>query len=550
MQRGCFWAHGGANICRNLLDFIGASTDKHGRIEIAYVNGCADGACEQATSSATRFTGNGYTARGVIARQSSGRRLVASFDPPTTSVPGMPSVNVRRVNGVVHLAWSEADSGNLMINNYQLLRGTATGAETLLTTVAGTQSGGTYDDFTASDPTMTYFYKVVAVNSAGSSCPNNEIAAAFVGDTCTGLILQKTPPNHPEQTTQGQTPASLAIDYIAVAEPPNSMDLLFKMKTTSLATVPPNSRWRIVWDSESATGQQYYVGMTTDANSVASFEYGHVATAVVGLVIGVPTETKDGTPTGSFAPDGTISITIPKSAAGNPQPGDLLGAVNGRTFTGDTPQTNTLERSNALMDHTFVKAQRDNGHPAATYAVVGNVSCSFVQIVPVSVVSRKTHTGIGDFDVDLLNANPGIECRTGPTSGNHTVFVTFGAPVTVNSVTVTPGAGGTATMAGSSVNGSVVQVNLTNVSNAQTLTINLIGVSDGTHSGNVTVPMSVLLGDVNANRLVDGNDVSAVQSHTRQPVSAATFRYDVNTTGQIDGNDVSITQAHTRTSLP
>src|SRR6202011_6116997 len=249
----------------------------------------------------------------------------------------------------------------------------------------------------------------------------------------------------------------------------------------------------------------------TDANSIASFEYGHIATAVVGLVIGVPTETKAGTAVGSFATDGTISITIPKSAVGNPPPGDLLGAVNGRTFTGDTPQTNTLERSNALMDHTFAKAQRDNGHPAATYAVVGNVSCSFAQIVPVSVVSRKTHGSAGDFDVDLLNANPGIECRAGPTSGAHTVIVTFGAPVTVNNVKVTPGSAGTATMAGSSINGSVVTINLTGVSNAQTLTISLTGVSDGMHSGDGSTPVGVLLSDVNANGLVDGNDVSAVQ---------------------------------------
>jgi hypothetical protein len=202
------------------------------------------------------------------------------------------------------------------------------------------------------------------------------------------------------------------------------------------------------------------------------------------------------------------------------------------------------------MDHTFVKGQRDNGHPAATYALVGNVSCSFSQIVPVSVVSRKTHGSAGDFNVDLLNANPGIECRTGPTSGAHTVVVTFGAPVTVNNVTVTPGAGGTATMAGSSINGSVVTISLTGVSNAQTLTINLIGVSDGTHSGNVSIPMGVLLGDVNANGLVDGNDVSAVQGQTRQPVTATNFREDVNANGIIDGNDVSITQGQTRTSLP
>jgi hypothetical protein len=61
---------------------------------------------------------------------------------------------------------------------------------------------------------------------------------------------------------------------------------------------------------------------------------------------------------------------------GNPATGDLLGAVNGRTFTGDTPQTVTLERSTTLVDHTFVKAQTDNAYPPATYTVVGNVSCS------------------------------------------------------------------------------------------------------------------------------------------------------------------------------
>jgi hypothetical protein len=172
--------------------------------------------------------------------------------------------------------------------------------------------------------------------------------------------------------------------------------------------------------------------------------------------------------------------------------------------------------------------------------------------VPVSAVSRKTHGSAGDFNVDLpLNGRPGIESRTGPIAGNHKVIVTFAAPVTVTSATVTPGAGGTASISGApTIGGSQVTVSLTNVSNAQTLSINLIGVSDGTNSGNVSVPMSVLFGDVNATGLVDGNDVSQVQNNTRQPVNNTTFRNDVNTTGNIDGNDVAITQGQTRTSLP
>jgi len=375
MQRGCIWAHGGADICRNLLDFFDMTVDKQGRVEVGYVDGCADGTCAQAALTAK---GNAYTARGLIARQSSGRRLVAAFDPPNPlhakSVPGMPSVTERRVGSVVHLAWSEADTGNSTITQYQIWRGTASGAETPLTSVGGTQTK--YDDTTATDITQTYYYKVLAVNSVGISCANNEIAAPYVGNTCSGLILQRTPPGHPEQSAQGLAPASLAISYIAAGEPPGTSNLVFKMKVTSLTSVPTSSRWRIVWNSYAATGEQFYAGMRTDSNGAVTFDYGTVATAVVGLVIGVPTETKIGSlPGSSFNANGTITLVVPKSKVGNPQPGDLLGAVNGRTFTGDTSQTQNLERSTLLVDHTFVKAQRDNGHPAATYMLVGNVAC-------------------------------------------------------------------------------------------------------------------------------------------------------------------------------
>jgi hypothetical protein len=96
-------------------------------------------------------------------------------------------------------------------------------------------------------------------------------------------------------------------------------------------------------------------------------------------------------------------------------------------------------------------------------------------------------------------------------------------------------------------------VNLTGVSNAQYITVTLNNVVDAQpSSGNIVSPqMGVLIGDVNATGGVDGNDVAAVQSQTRQPVNSdAQARFDVNATGAIDGNDVAITQGHTRTSLP
>jgi hypothetical protein len=562
MQRMGLLRGGGGPMDRNLLDFFDMTIDRDGRVQVGYVNGCSGGPCSQAPIAAdgsTAVTGNAYTATASIARQSSGRRMIAAKDPTSsTSVPGMPFVTQTRIGNVVRLAWNESDSGNSMINNYQILRSTSPGAEVLLATISGTQTGGTYVDTTATDLSQTYYYKVVAVNSIGPSCANNEIAAPYVGDTCSGVIIHKNLPTHPESTggTASQPPLpQYLIDYIAVGEPPSTTQLMFKMKVGNLLTLPPNSRWRMVWNSVASPDEQFYVGMTTDQNTNPSFEYGTVATASL-VVLGVPTEKPLGAADAgsNFNSDGTVTIFISKSKVGSPLPGDLLGAVCGRTFnTGDTPPQ-TLERSNLLIDHTFVKGNTDNSYPPATYTVVGNTICSSGNIEPVSAVSRKTHGSAGTFDVDLpLTGQAGIECRTGPTTGNHKVIVTFSVPVTVQNVTVTPGAGGTAAIAptnGFSVNNTQVTVNLTNVSNAQTLSINLIGVRSGANAGNVSVPMSVLLGDVNATGLVDGNDVAAVQSHTRQSANNTNFRNDVNTTGQIDGNDVAITQAHTRTSLP
>ena len=585
MQRMGLLRGGGGPMDRNLLDFFDITIDQNGRVLVGYVNGCSGGDCSQAPVNAdgsTTVTGNTYSATASIARQSSGRRMVASpspTPPPVTSVPGMPSVTERRVGPVVHLAWNEADPGNnggsppdQTIANYQILRGTTPGGESATPIATVASNVNTLDDTLAIDPTVTYYYKVIANNLIGSSCANNEVAAPYVGDTCSGMIIHRNLPSHPEATGNsatgvpvGPTPSptptpppltpQLLIDYIAVGEPPSRPgQLMFKMKVSNLNTVPASSRWRMVWNSVSTPDEQYFVGMTTDQNSAVTFEYGTVQTASL-VVIGVPTENPLGTPdpASNFNADGTITIYINKSLVGNPQPGDLLGAVCGRTFnTGDSPGTgNTLERSTLLVDHTFIKGNTDNSYPPATYTVVGNTACSAGGIEPVSAVSRKTHGGMGDFDVDLpLLGNPGIECRTGGTSKNFKVVVTFAVPITsVTSANVAPGSGTGSVSGQPTINNTQVTINLTNVSNAQMLTVNLIGVTGGGNSGNVSIPMGVLLGDVNASKQVDGNDVSSVQGHTRQSANLTNFRNDVNTSGLIDGNDVSITQGQTRTSI-
>jgi hypothetical protein len=183
-----------------------------------------------------------------------------------------------------------------------------------------------------------------------------------------------------------------------------------------------------------------------------------------------------------------------------------------------------------------------------------------------SVVSELSHGSAGTFDITLpLTGTRGVECRTsaslGP--GNYTLVFTFTnnlTSVASASVTAHDPTSGTGAVSGSVVVGPTASlsakqcaVTLTNVSNAQYINVILNNVMNSAgNSGNVVGPqMGVLIGDVNATGGVDGNDVSGVQSHTRQQVNSdAIARFDVNATGGIDGNDVSLTQSHTRTSLP
>jgi hypothetical protein len=163
----------------------------------------------------------------------------------------------------------------------------------------------------------------------------------------------------------------------------------------------------------------------------------------------------------------------------------------------------------------------------------------------VSVVSRKTHGSVGDFDIDLTPPTLGIECRSGGPNSDYTMVFTFSNPITSCGVA----SSGTAST-GPNQNQCTVQ--LTGVPNQQYTTVQLTGVIDNNaNTVDAAGTMGVLVGDVNASKGVDGNDVSAVQSHTRQPVNSdAMARFDVNASGAIDGNDVSLTQSHTRTSLP
>src|SRR4029077_7392955 len=70
-----------------------------------------------------------------------------------------------------------------------------------------------------------------------------------------------------------------------------------------------------------------------------------------------------------------------------------------------------------------------------------DVSVTAVPALQLSAaVSRKTHGGAGDFDIDLpLAGEPGVECRSGGAIGNHTFVFSFTNNVMNGNASVTMG---------------------------------------------------------------------------------------------------------------
>jgi hypothetical protein len=167
-----------------------------------------------------------------------------------------------------------------------------------------------------------------------------------------------------------------------------------------------------------------------------------------------------------------------------------------------------------------------------------------------SVVSRMTHGSITTpFDINLpLTGTRGVECRSSASlgAGNYTVVFTF-----VNSVTNCGTAGTTGGSVSSGPNLNQCTENLAGVPNAQYLTVTLNNVTDSqNNTGNVSVPMGVLIGDVDASGRVDSTDVFQVRQQTLQNANSSNFRMDVDASGRIDSTDVFITRQQTLTSLP
>jgi hypothetical protein len=163
-----------------------------------------------------------------------------------------------------------------------------------------------------------------------------------------------------------------------------------------------------------------------------------------------------------------------------------------------------------------------------------------------SAVSRKNHGAAGDFDIALS----GVECRTGGAGGDHTLVITFSNTLVSGSAMVTGGAGSVAGAPAFSNN--TMTVNLTGVTDAQTVTATLANVTDSFAQVYPDTALSVgfLIGDTNGDRFVNAGDALQTRSRSGEATDATNFRSDVNADGTVNSGDTIAVRSRSGNALP
>ncbi|MGI8436981.1 MAG: dockerin type I domain-containing protein [Chthoniobacterales bacterium] len=122
----------------------------------------------------------------------------------------------------------------------------------------------------------------------------------------------------------------------------------------------------------------------------------------------------------------------------------------------------------------------------------------------------------------------------------------------MNGAAVTSGAGAVASSSIDRTDPHRYIVNLTGVSNRQTVKVTLDGVGDaaGNQTALISAQMGVLLGDTNGNGGVNASDVSDTKAQSGQPLSGGNFRSDANVSGVINASDIALVKGQAGSILP
>jgi hypothetical protein len=437
---------------RNLLDFNDIQVDKEGRVLAAYADGCVAPNCTAATASGTAPFSASRSALASIIRQSGGRRLFAAYDPTEPAVPAAPrvdSVTQSSPGTTVHLEWSEPDNGGSALTGYNVYRKSGVGGTYALVatiTLGCPACKTTYDDSTATNTTIQYFYKVTASNAIGqgSNCGDFPVGDSGPG---TGETACEVPGLTKLEDPAGDTTAATGI--ITTPAPAGSDLLSFQIAqpfaqdgvVKLVFTINTNSG-----QSPQPTGSAWYVAMQTPASSCATapcykgvhmawnptspttptFESYVPAPNNSGGVDGrfvTPGSQKPAEATSSYnAPYNKVVIVVKASDLGL-NPGDLInGFVSGVSQSTD-PGGIIGAGATALYDQ-----MPDSLSFSGTYVVGNNQACA-PNTCPVADLSATTPTsGSAPLTVSFTGAGSSDHDQ-GDTIASYTFNFGDGSPL-------------------------------------------------------------------------------------------------------------------------
>jgi hypothetical protein len=352
VQRGTICAGGTlgcGNGTRNLLDFMGVTVDKQGRVLVGYADGCID---------ACAITGpNSFTALATIARQVNGRRLYAQSD--IAAAPSAPNLSGKAAGTSNILNWTAPDDHGSAITSYKLYRKVAGGsAFTLLVTTPGSATSYTDAAITSG---VSYTYHLTAVNATGESAASNDVnpaPAAPAPNPCVAPGVQVLSDGTGDELTNEP---SRDLQWVSLAEPPSIGvgNLEFLIKVADLSKPAASTTWPLQF--RTADNADHWVKMETDALGNVTFGAGDGTAATDPLGTSRPVDAQSG-----FSADGTIRIVVPRATFAI-KPGDTLTSFLIRvTVRGGAVNLTPDNAPNSLA-------------PTGAYAVKGNENCATPQ---------------------------------------------------------------------------------------------------------------------------------------------------------------------------
>jgi len=448
-------------------------------------------------------------------------------------------------------------------SGFKVMRASSSGGTYSLVTTVGANVT-TYTD-TNLTPKTTYYYKIIATNSAGDASPSNIISATtfttYVApglvaywplDEDTGTVTADVTGNGHTGTLNGEsewTPGFInsCVDFHGTGFSPSNIivpnSAAFQFTATQSFTV-------CAWINAAA------LRSSDEAIIAKSADQGNA----YGIYINSANQWVFRGPGGDIVGPAVVQGAWTHVAAVQ----DGVLGTRSLYVNGVLVATGVAQAADGAGDLWIGQQNQPSTFPDSYPGQVDEIRLYNIPVPPsqitnlmgppaLSVVSSVTQGSAGTFTLPLLpSATTAIESRQGSPTGSYKIVLTFSAPVSGLSASLALQNGGAATgVVGAityDVTNTIVTVPLSGVTNVQALNLHLSGIVPG--AGTADVPFDVLWGDVNGDSQVTSADAALITNHIGATMANTTAVYDVNCDGSITSADASVGTVGTFIGVP